>query len=84
VDGARAFFFAPSSKREAANARRALSDLYERARSTYEAFAIVHRSVVLSALPHPGCFEEQPWWFRSTVEWLSSRGMLEGPLRGGL
>ena len=55
-----------------------------RAPSTYEAFGVVHRCVVLSTLPYPGCYEEQPWWFRSTVEWLDARGMLEGPLRGGL
>lgn len=76
--------FAPSDKREAAEFTHDLRRIAQHAPASYEALLEVKKAVVLSALPWPGCLEEQPGWFRATVDWLTRRGMLEGPLRGGL
>lgn len=76
-------FFAPSDRKALIAANGALARLQEQAPVAYEALKEVKKCVVLSTLPWPGGLEKQPLWFRSTVDWLTSCGMLEGPMRGG-
>lgn len=77
-------FFAPSDRRERAKFVHDLQRLFKWAPASFEALAQVKKCLLFGSLPEPGSFSEQPFWFRSTSDWLLYRGMLEGPFRGGL
>lgn len=76
-------FFAPS-KDDLPKCNARLRALLDRAPASYEALREVYACVVGGWLPKAGGLHDQPGWFRSTVEWLAARGILGGPLRGGM
>lgn len=82
-DGAKALFFAPSSKSEAAQATHDLHNLRTKAPIAAEAFIEAKKCLLLGIAPWPGGLEDQPVWFTDTMDWLARHGMLEGPFRGG-